>query len=103
MTFNQNSGRLLAPEPADPHWLLLATHQIYMAQVRRDEPAWFAQYEDCNDPCDASAAFELAATAPSEYMAGVLMGRGLALASLEALTERPDFPFAKPAASAASQ
>ena len=102
MPSNQNSGRLLTPEPADPNWLMRATHEMYMTQVKRDEPEWFAEYEDLSE-LSSSEAMKLAATAPSEYCAGLLIGRGLALASLEALAERADFPFVKQAASAASQ
>lgn len=88
---NNESERLIppVPEPADPHWLLMYTHQAYMRQVERDEPAWHAEYEDSSSLVfDLDAAARLAMTAPSEYMAGLLLGRILLLREIRALTQR---------------
>lgn len=85
------SDRLIPPvnEPADPQWLLMATHQMYMRQVERDEPDWFDDYEDASALVfEIDAAARLAMTAPSEYMAGLLMGRILVLREIRALTQR---------------
>lgn len=82
-----DAGRLSAPEPADPHWLMLAAHQMYMSQVKRDEPDWYDRY-DASDVMRASEALALAQDAPSEYCAGLLTGRWLLLKEIEALTER---------------
>lgn len=85
------SQRLIppVPEPADPHWLLMYTHQAYMRQVERDEPDWFDDYEDASALVfEIDTAARLAMTAPSEYLAGLLMGRLLLLRELQALTQR---------------
>lgn len=88
ITTQHESHRLTSPveEPADKHWLQIAAHQMYMAQVERDEPEFFARYEDahalvfCPD-----TAMELVMTAPSEYVAGLLMGRYILLKELQAM------------------
>lgn len=88
---NNESERLIppVPEPADPHWLLMYTHQAYMRQVERDEPDWYDDYEDAHSlVVDVDTAARLAMTAPSEYVAGLLMGRILVLREIRALTER---------------
>ena len=85
------SQRLIppVPEPADPQWLLLATHQMYMRQVESDEPAWFREYEDADAMVfDIETAARLAMTCPSEYLSGVLIGRILLLREIRALTQR---------------
>lgn len=82
------SHRLTSPveEPADKHWLQIAAHQMYMAQVERDEPEWFAKYDDAHALVfDHDTAMELVMTAPSEYACGLLMGRALLLKELEAM------------------
>lgn len=84
----RDSERLIPPaaEPANKHWLLFTTHQMYMAQVERDCPEWFAQYEDADALIfDADTALDLAMTSPSEYTAGLLMGRALLLKELAAM------------------
>lgn len=83
-----NSERLIPPatEPANKHWLLLATHQLYMTQVERDCPEWWAEYEDASSLIfDPDTAAHLCETAPSEYAAGLLMGRLLVLKELAAM------------------
>jgi hypothetical protein len=91
MTFSNdlhNGQRLIQPatEPANKHWLMLQTHRMYMAQVERDCPEWFAQYEDADALIfDADTALDLAMTAPSEFTAGLLVGRALVLKELAAL------------------
>lgn len=86
-TTEHDSPRLSAPEPADPHWLVLGTYQAYMRQVQRDEPDWYQRYDD-SDMLKASEALLLAKTAPSEFTAGLLVGRWLLLRELATLTER---------------
>lgn len=89
------SERLIppVPEPADPQWLLLATHQAYMHQVKRDEPEFYAQYEDADALVfDVDTAARLAMSAPSEYVSGLLMGRLLLLREIRALTQRTSTP-----------
>jgi hypothetical protein len=84
------SERLIppAPEPAHKHWLLLATHRLYMSQVERDFPEWHDDYEDASSLVfDVETAFRLAETAPSEYTAGLLIGRALLLEELRAMTK----------------
>lgn len=91
MTFTTDllsAERLVPPtqEPADKHWLMLATHRMYMDQVARDCPEWHADYEDAHALVfDADTALDLAMTAPSEYTAGLLMGRALVLKELAAM------------------
>lgn len=83
--------RLIPPalEPADRHWLLLATHQMYMKQVESDAADWYQEYEGADALVfDVETALRLAETAPSEYVAGLLMGRALLLTELKALTQR---------------
>ena len=80
-----NSERLIPPatEPANKHWLMLQTLRMYMAQVERDFPEWFAQYEDADALIfDADTALDLSMTAPSEFTAGLLVGRFLVLQAL---------------------
>lgn len=92
---NNESERLIPPvaEPADPQWLLMATHQMYMRQVERDEPAWFQEYEDADAMVfDVATVARLAMTCPSEYLSGVLIGRILLLRELQALTQREPTP-----------
>lgn len=91
MNINQHheSQRLIPPvtEPADPHWLMLATHQHYMNQVKRDERDWYDRYDE-SDMLKASEAQALAKDAPSEYTAGLLIGHWLVLREIAALSER---------------
>lgn len=94
MTFTSNShnSERLIPAPTEParkHWLMFATHQMQMAQIENgtaDAAEWFAQYEDADALIfDADTALDLAMTAPSDYAAGLLMGRALLLKELAAL------------------
>lgn len=84
-TTPNQSERLIPPvaEPANRYWLLLAAHQAYMRQVEQDCPEWHADFEDAHALVfDADTALDLATTAPSEYVAGLLMGRALVLKEL---------------------
>lgn len=91
MTFTTNlhdSERLIPPaaEPANKHWLLLATHQLYMTQIKNDCVQWWIEYEDSSSLIfDPDTAAHLCETAPSDYAAGLLMGRLLLLKELEAM------------------